>query len=208
MFYDLTISPDYQQFKEQLMYAIIRVVREKYLKTTKFSSRTECEEFLSNLSIYLHEVLHKTITEYFYVPSDTVDVRAQSQSQAQSSKLTSAGASPSNSEMPVQNSGLSGGNQSGIQPQQILKFAKEAQSLGKIEVAERWYQELCAREAKNSDNWFNYAIFCLSEGDVDKAQQCLCEAISINSNHQESLISAPFVLCMTKHALGEILDLV
>ena len=188
LYYDLTISPEYQQYREQLKYAIIRIVREKYLRTTKFSSDREREEFLTNLSIYLHEVLHETITEYFYVPTDTNDVKN----------------GESKSSLKVQKSSLTVNEEdNGITSQQILNFANEAKVLGKKEVAERWYQELCARDGNNSDNWFSYAVFCLSLGDIDKAQECLCEAISINPNHHNSLICAPFVLAMTQHSFNE-----
>ena len=56
LFYDLTISPEYQQYREELKYAIIRIVREKFLKTVDFESNAEKVKFLSNLSIYLQEV--------------------------------------------------------------------------------------------------------------------------------------------------------
>ena len=168
------------------MYAIIRVVREKYLKSTKFTNDTEKVQFLSKLSIYLHEILHETITEYFYVPTDTVDIKCNSESKQDYKKQ-------------IDNAKNTGG----ITTFQILQFAKESSNLGQVETAERWYQELCAREPTNADNWFEYATFCLSTGNVDKAQQCLTESISINSNHHKSLIMAPFVLCMTKHSLDE-----
>ena len=188
LFYDLTTSPDYQQYREQLKYSIIRIVREKYLYTTKFPDENSKQEFLSKLSIYLHEVLHETITEYFYVPTDTSGLANNNRNTA-----TQKDTSSSN---PNEQTG-------GITPSQILSFAKEAQMLGRTNVAERWYQELCARQPKNADNWFNYAIFCLSDGDIDKAQNCLCEAITLNPDHEDSLVCAPFVLCMTKHSFNE-----
>lgn len=204
LFYDLTVSPDYQQYREQLMYAIIRIVREKYLKTTVFNTKAEREAFLSNLSIYLHEVLHETITEYFYVPTDNVDVRAQNESNLDATEGQGTQNNGSQSQVDTLSCHKNeNANVGGITPEQILTFAQEAQSLGKTDVAERWFQELCARQPNNADNWFNYATFCLSDGDIDKAQQCLCEAITIDSNHHPSLICAPFVLCMTKHSLGE-----
>lgn len=41
--YQLNTSGKYFAFKEQLKYSVVKIVREKYLRTTNFASREELE---------------------------------------------------------------------------------------------------------------------------------------------------------------------
>ncbi|KFP03124.1 Tetratricopeptide repeat protein 18, partial [Calypte anna] len=54
----LTISGKKFAFKEQLQYAVVKIVREKYLKTTAFKTQEQLQEFLSELYVYLVQQMH------------------------------------------------------------------------------------------------------------------------------------------------------
>uniref|UniRef100_H3AYL6 Cilia and flagella associated protein 70 n=1 Tax=Latimeria chalumnae TaxID=7897 RepID=H3AYL6_LATCH len=56
--YELNFSGKYFAFKEQLKHSVVKIVREKYLKTTAFEDREELQAFLSELYIYLVDQMH------------------------------------------------------------------------------------------------------------------------------------------------------
>ncbi|RMC17873.1 hypothetical protein DUI87_05542 [Hirundo rustica rustica] len=65
--YELNTSGKYFAFKEQLKYSVVKIVREKYLKTTAFETKEQLQAFLSELYIYLvdhmHIALNKLLSE-------------------------------------------------------------------------------------------------------------------------------------------------
>ncbi|OWF40657.1 Tetratricopeptide repeat protein 18 [Mizuhopecten yessoensis] len=58
LIYELNSSGKYFAFKEQLKHAVVKIVREKYLKTTTFDNRQELQTFLSELYVYLIDQMH------------------------------------------------------------------------------------------------------------------------------------------------------
>lgn len=46
MIYELNASGKYFAFKEQLKHSVVKIVREKYLKTTNFEDRQELQVFV------------------------------------------------------------------------------------------------------------------------------------------------------------------
>ncbi|NXB03961.1 CFA70 protein, partial [Cnemophilus loriae] len=56
--YELNTSGKYFAFKEQLKYSVVKIVREKYLKTTAFETKEQLQAFLSELYVYLVEHMH------------------------------------------------------------------------------------------------------------------------------------------------------
>lgn len=58
LIYELNSSGKYFAFKEQLKHAVVKIVREKYLKTTTFEDRQELQTFLSELYVYLIDQMH------------------------------------------------------------------------------------------------------------------------------------------------------
>ncbi|KAM4892210.1 cilia- and flagella-associated protein 70 [Sylvia borin] len=65
--YELNTSGKYFAFKEQLKYSVVKIVREKYLKTTAFETKEQLQSFLSELYVYLvdhmHIALNKLLSE-------------------------------------------------------------------------------------------------------------------------------------------------
>ncbi len=59
LLYDLNSSGKYYAFKEQLKRAVIKVVREKYLKTSAITDPVERQSFLSNLYVFLADHMHQ-----------------------------------------------------------------------------------------------------------------------------------------------------
>ena len=53
LIYELNSSGKYFSFKEQLKHSVVKIVREKYLKTSGFDDRMELQTFLSELYVYL-----------------------------------------------------------------------------------------------------------------------------------------------------------
>jgi len=61
--YQMNKNGKYSQYHEQLKNAVIRVVREKYLKTTNFTSDQELKTFLEVLYVFLMEEMHASLNE-------------------------------------------------------------------------------------------------------------------------------------------------
>ncbi|NXD78058.1 CFA70 protein, partial [Halcyon senegalensis] len=61
--FELNCSGKYFAFKEQLKYAVVKIVREKYLKTTAFETQEELQAFLSELYVYLVDQMHIALNQ-------------------------------------------------------------------------------------------------------------------------------------------------
>uniref|UniRef100_A0A669PN53 Cilia and flagella associated protein 70 n=1 Tax=Phasianus colchicus TaxID=9054 RepID=A0A669PN53_PHACC len=64
--FELNSSGKYFAFKEQLKYAVVKIVREKYLKTTAFESQEQFQAFLSELYVYLVDQMHVALNQLLY----------------------------------------------------------------------------------------------------------------------------------------------
>nr|XP_016854376.1 PREDICTED: cilia- and flagella-associated protein 70 [Anolis carolinensis] len=61
--YELNSSGKYFAFKEQLKHAVVKIVREKYLKTNAFDSLDQLQAFLSELYVYLVDQMHVALNQ-------------------------------------------------------------------------------------------------------------------------------------------------
>ncbi|NXL63259.1 CFA70 protein, partial [Chordeiles acutipennis] len=61
--FELNSSGKYFAFKEQLKCAVVKIVREKYLKTTAFETQEHFQEFLSELYVYLVDQMHIALNQ-------------------------------------------------------------------------------------------------------------------------------------------------
>ncbi|XP_066098738.1 cilia- and flagella-associated protein 70 isoform X5 [Saccopteryx bilineata] len=61
--YELNSSGKYFAFKEQLKHAVVKIVREKYLKTTSFESQAELQVFISELYVFLVDQMHVALNQ-------------------------------------------------------------------------------------------------------------------------------------------------
>uniref|UniRef100_A0A8C5P581 Cilia and flagella associated protein 70 n=1 Tax=Jaculus jaculus TaxID=51337 RepID=A0A8C5P581_JACJA len=61
--YELNCSGKYFAFKEQLKHAVVKIVREKYLKTTAFESQEELQTFISELYVFLIDQMHVALNQ-------------------------------------------------------------------------------------------------------------------------------------------------
>ncbi|XP_066204932.1 cilia- and flagella-associated protein 70 isoform X5 [Saccopteryx leptura] len=61
--YELNCSGKYFAFKEQLKHAVVKIVREKYLKTTSFESQAELQVFISELYVFLVDQMHVALNQ-------------------------------------------------------------------------------------------------------------------------------------------------
>uniref|UniRef100_A0A5F8HJ97 Cilia and flagella associated protein 70 n=1 Tax=Monodelphis domestica TaxID=13616 RepID=A0A5F8HJ97_MONDO len=61
--YELNCSGKYFAFKEQLKHAVVKIVREKFLKTTAFENQEELQAFISELYIYLVDQMNVTLNQ-------------------------------------------------------------------------------------------------------------------------------------------------
>ncbi|XP_068555759.1 cilia- and flagella-associated protein 70 isoform X1 [Anas acuta] len=64
--FELNSSGKYFAFKEQLKYAVVKIVREKYLKTTAFETQEEFQAFLSELYVYLVDQMHVALNQLLH----------------------------------------------------------------------------------------------------------------------------------------------
>ncbi|KAH0631802.1 hypothetical protein JD844_019629 [Phrynosoma platyrhinos] len=61
--YELNNSGKYFAFKEQLKHAVVKIVREKYLKTKAFDNLDQLQAFLSELYVYLVDQMHVALNQ-------------------------------------------------------------------------------------------------------------------------------------------------
>ncbi|XP_075035232.1 cilia- and flagella-associated protein 70 isoform X2 [Mixophyes fleayi] len=64
--YELNCSGKYFAFKEQLKHAVVKIVREKYMKTTAFEDHDQLQAFLSELYIYLVDQMHISLNKSLF----------------------------------------------------------------------------------------------------------------------------------------------
>ncbi|NWT07958.1 CFA70 protein, partial [Vireo altiloquus] len=69
--YELNTSGKYFAFKEQLKYSVVKIVREKYLKTTAFENQEVLQAFLSELYVYLVDHMHIALNKLLSVEDDS-----------------------------------------------------------------------------------------------------------------------------------------
>ncbi|XP_004701470.1 cilia- and flagella-associated protein 70 [Echinops telfairi] len=67
--YELNCSGKYFAFKEQLKHAVVKIVREKYLKTAAFESQEELQAFISELYVFLVDQMHVALNQV--MPDDS-----------------------------------------------------------------------------------------------------------------------------------------
>ncbi|XP_053936531.1 cilia- and flagella-associated protein 70 [Cuculus canorus] len=81
--FELNNSGKYFAFKEELKYAVVKIVREKYLKTTAFESQEQFQAFLSELYVYLvdqmHVALNKILSEEAAAPPASLSLTTKEQ---------------------------------------------------------------------------------------------------------------------------------
>ena len=65
LLYELNTSGKYYQFKEQLKLSVVKLVREKFLRTTPVTDKDELHSFLSQLYVYLTDEMHCTLSTTF-----------------------------------------------------------------------------------------------------------------------------------------------
>ncbi|KAJ1098290.1 hypothetical protein NDU88_003406 [Pleurodeles waltl] len=61
--YELNCTGKYFAFKEQLKHAVVKIVREKYMKTTAFEDPDKLQSFLSDLYVYLVDQMHVALNQ-------------------------------------------------------------------------------------------------------------------------------------------------
>ncbi|XP_053327861.1 cilia- and flagella-associated protein 70 [Spea bombifrons] len=64
--YELNCSGKYFAFKEQLKHTVVKIVREKYLKTTAFEDREKLQAFLGELYVFLVDQMHLTLNKTLF----------------------------------------------------------------------------------------------------------------------------------------------
>ncbi|XP_041432428.1 cilia- and flagella-associated protein 70 isoform X2 [Xenopus laevis] len=64
--YELNCTGKYFAFKEQLKHAVVKIVREKYLKTTAFEDPEQLQAFLSELYVYLVDQMHISLNKTLF----------------------------------------------------------------------------------------------------------------------------------------------
>ncbi|XP_064621218.1 cilia- and flagella-associated protein 70-like isoform X2 [Lineus longissimus] len=71
LIFELNQSGKYFAFKEQLKNAVVKIVREKYLKTTNFEDKDQLQAFLSELYVYLVDQMHVALGKVLSLEDQT-----------------------------------------------------------------------------------------------------------------------------------------
>lgn len=64
LLYTLNNTGKYFTYKERLKHAVVKIVREKYLKTSDFEDKQELQNFLSQLYIFLMDEMHAALNKF------------------------------------------------------------------------------------------------------------------------------------------------
>ncbi|XP_071834578.1 cilia- and flagella-associated protein 70-like isoform X3 [Apostichopus japonicus] len=71
LIYELNTSGKYFAFKEQIKHSVVKIVREKYLKTSNFKDQDELESFLSELYVFLVDQMHVGLGQALSLEDET-----------------------------------------------------------------------------------------------------------------------------------------
>ncbi|CAF0951914.1 unnamed protein product [Adineta steineri] len=63
LLYELNSTGKYFAFKEQLKHSVIKIVREKFLRTSKFNNPDELQIFISQLYVFLLDEMHRSLNK-------------------------------------------------------------------------------------------------------------------------------------------------
>ncbi|CAF0731760.1 unnamed protein product [Adineta ricciae] len=63
LLYELNSTGKYFAFKEQLKHSVIKIVREKFLRTSKFNNPDELQTFISQLYVFLLDEMHRSLNK-------------------------------------------------------------------------------------------------------------------------------------------------
>ncbi|XP_071427167.1 cilia- and flagella-associated protein 70 isoform X1 [Pithys albifrons albifrons] len=179
--YELNTSGKYFAFKEQLKYAVVKIVREKYLKTTAFETQEQLQAFLSELYVYLVEQMHVAVNQARRNLGDLGHDFTLDPGQL----LSEEGASPAPPSRTTQ--------------EQLWLFAREAEANKDYKLASLYHQQRIAQDRRNIQSWLDYGAFCLLHEDTTKAQECFQQALSVDLQHIQSLLLCGIGAVMLQH---------
>jgi len=74
LYYELNTSGKYFAYKEQLKHSIVKIVREKFMKTSVFSSPEDLQQFLSELYVYLIDQMHVCVGKFLSLNEDNPQI--------------------------------------------------------------------------------------------------------------------------------------
>ena len=74
MYYELNTSGKYFAYKEQLKHSIVKIVREKFMKTSVFASPEDLQQFLSELYVYLIDQMHVCLGKFLSLNEDNPQI--------------------------------------------------------------------------------------------------------------------------------------
>nr|XP_048282362.1 cilia- and flagella-associated protein 70 isoform X7 [Myodes glareolus] len=168
--YELNCSGKYFAFKEQLKHAVVKIVREKYLKTTAFESQEELQTFISELYVFLVDQMHVALNQS--MPDGMQGTASTIHTSSEQLRLFAFEAEVNeNFEMAA------------VYYEEITVCIFHL----KIMAVSLAIQRL-VREPQNLDHWLDYGAFCLLTEDITKAQECFRKALSLNESHIHSLL--------------------
>uniref|UniRef100_A0A8D0F7W8 Cilia and flagella associated protein 70 n=1 Tax=Strix occidentalis caurina TaxID=311401 RepID=A0A8D0F7W8_STROC len=169
--FELNSSGKYFAFKEQLKYAVVKIVREKYLKTTAFESQEQLQAFLSELYVYLVDQMHIALNQ---VGRNLGDL---------------------GHDFPV-DPGLDT-----VSSEQLWLFAHEAEVNRDYKLASLYHQQVKEPLLfpHNIQYWLDYGAFCLLLEETTKAQECFQQALSLDPHHIQSLLLCGIVAVKLQH---------
>ncbi|XP_028841573.1 cilia- and flagella-associated protein 70-like isoform X2 [Denticeps clupeoides] len=161
---ELNYSGKYFSFKEQLKYSVVRVVREKMLRSEAFREPEQLRAFLSQLYIFLVDEMHVALNKPLSVDAEVLQ------------------------HPPPQLSCV-----------QIRQFAREAEMNQDYALAKHYYLEQLAQDRSNAAHWFDFGSFCMLTSDLQKADECFRQAVSVQQTHLPSLLMCGILAEMNGH---------
>lgn len=70
----------------------------------------------------------------------------------------------------------------------LLHFAKEAEVMFEFDLADKYYQERIVRYKNDAECWFDYGIYNLLIENLQKAEQCFKEVVSLDQQHMSGIL--------------------
>ncbi|CAL8106317.1 unnamed protein product [Calicophoron daubneyi] len=197
LFYSLNSSGKYFAFKERLKFAVIKIVREKFFRTSPFTNQEELQVIQARyhvggrpschtrgFSIIVQNSIrtwHSTarfLRDLFVYLVDEMHIGLR--------KVFKPRELAAPVQLPILNC------------ETLLRFAREAEDNEDYDAAKKYYQERVAREQCNSEYWVDFGTFYLGQGNMEEAEECFRKGLASDQGHIESLI-----LCGLTAAMGE-----
>jgi len=186
--YVLNTSGKYFAFKEQLKHSIVKIVREKFLKTSVFSSQEALQQFLTELYVYLIDEMHICIGKFLTTTEAEANVTVPHITVLQLKLFAEEAADNGDFEIAAS-----------YYKERILRTKEDPISWydygvfhfrnGNTIKSKECFKEAISIRQDFLEALIMYAIVCTIESDFQEAEIMFEKAVSISTNENQAILA-------------------